>query len=362
MSAAGGIDRAADLGTTARTGFGERELPGLRLMMRDGVELGPATPAVCAIGFFDGVHLGHRTLIAAAREDAAARGVPCVIVTFDPAPSDVLSGPKPFSHLLRADDRLALLSLQGADAVACFSFTPELAAVSWRDFALGVLGSVFSPVSVHVGSNFRFGRGGEGTGASLRELGEERGFGVCEHPLVELGSEVVSSTRTRGLLRGGQVERAGELLGRAHLVRGRVSHGRGEGTSFGFPTANVDVDPLDCMPAEGVYAGWVARGASAWPAAINVGAPRTFTDELRPSFLEANLIGFEGDLYGCDVAVAFAAWLRAPRHFSSTDELERVVLSNIGWVQTHLGTGGQTLGADGVFGLRACDVSVREEG
>ena len=130
------------------------------------------------------------------------------------------------------------------------------------------------------------------------------------------------------------------LLGRCHFVRGWVDHGRGEGTSFGFPTANVRCDARTCMPAEGVYACVVSDGSRAWPAAANVGAPPTFDTRHDAYFLEANLLGFEGDLYGSELAVTFVAWLRASRPFSSLEELERTVLSNIDWVRRNVGETG----------------------
>ena len=124
---------------------------------------------------------------------------------------------------------------------------------------------------------------------------------------------------------------------------GQFAHGRGEGTGFGFPTANVVCDPRACMPAEGVYACYVSQGGTAWPAAANVGAPPTFAGR-RAAFLEANLLGFTGDLYGAEVAVSFVRWLRPSRVFDSLSELERVVLGNIEWVRRNLGDAPRELG------------------
>ena len=299
----------------------------------------PHTPCVVAIGAFDGVHKGHRRLIADAALDAQRRGVPMVVVTFDPDPADVLYGVKPLTRLTERDDRIRLLLEAGADAVACFDFTKELERTGWREFALQVLGAVCRPVSVHIGTNFRFGAGGAGTPGLLADLGRERGFEVSTHDLVICDDDVVSATRIRGLVRTGAVREAARLLERSHFVRGCVLHGRGEGAGFGFATANVQVDSVICMPAEGVYGGWGIVGDAAWPAAINVGTPRTFTDRVDDSFIEAHLLGFEGDLYGRNVAVVFSQWLRAARRFESTAELEQVVGNNINWVQMYLGTG-----------------------
>ena len=151
-----------------------------------------------------------------------------------------------------------------------------------------------------------------------------------------MGDAPVSSSRIRSLLAQGDVSGIVSLLGRHHYVRGTVAHGRGEGTGFGFPTANVCSDARSCMPREGVYACIVTDGVRAWPSAANVGAPPTFTSH-RDAFLEANLIGFEGDLYGRELVVIFVEWLRGSRTFSSLDELERVVLGNIDWVRQNVG-------------------------
>ena len=286
-------------------------------LLTEGAVLGDDRPAVLAVGAFDGLHLGHRALVDAAISDAHAKGVACLAVTFDPDPSELLAGESAERRLLSVEDRVAL----------CRRFVGE------------VLCACCDPVAIHVGSNFRFGAGGAGDVCLLRELGRELGFEVRESVLLMAGGDRVSSTRVRNLLAlPDMLDEANELLGRAHFLRGAVEHGRGEGTSFGFPTANVRFPWRSCMPAQGVYGGYAVMGDSAWPAAINVGAPPTFSgpDEL---FLEANLIGFEGDLYGREMAVVFVEWLRASRPFSSTDELERVVLGNIDWVRTNLGDG-----------------------
>lgn len=312
-----------------------------QVFARVGVSVGADTPAVCLIGAFDGLHVGHRALLAAASADAAGRGVPCVAVTFSPDPAEVLDGPSEGSALLDVRDRVRGLLALGADAVVVFPFTEALARTDGRTFAERVLLSAVRPVWVHVGSNFRFGYRGAGDVSSLSGLGDRLGFGVTAHELVSADGGPVSATRIRGLLRAGGPEglaEASRLLCRAPFVRGTIEHGRGEGTGFGFPTANLSSDPRVCMPAQGVYACYFVLGGSAWPAAVNVGAPPTFSAP-EDAFLEANLIGFDGDIYGEDATVVFACWLRASRKFGSTEELERVVLGNIDWVRENLGEG-----------------------
>lgn len=295
--------------------------------------------AVFVLGAFDGLHQGHRSLVLAALANARLRGLPCVAVTFDPDPSVMLQPDAPQPQLLSVPDRVRGLAALGADVVITLPFNRQLADLSPEEFVSERLMAIARPAAIHVGENFHFGRNGSGDVQVLRKLGATWGFEVVESPLVQYGETRISSTRIRTLLaQPACLAEANRLLCRCHFVRGTVEHGRGEGTSFGFPTANVRCSSQACMPSQGVYAGFVVIGASAWPAAINVGAPPSFSgpDHL---FLEANLIGFSGDLYNADACVVFVEWLRASRRFETLEELERVVLGNIAWVRDNLGEG-----------------------
>ncbi len=305
-------------------------------------ELDSTTSTVVVLGAFDGLHVGHQALLQSAKADARKRGVPCMAVTFDPDPAEVVGLNNTAQRLLSTDDRRAGILVLGMDCVVTLHFDQALASVSPEEFVQKICG-IAQPVSVHVGKNFRFGRGASGDVDVLRELGERHGFNVIDHELMRYGSSSTreqstptSATRVRELLRGARLDEANELLGRCHYVRGTVIRGRGEATSFGFPTANIACDVRDCLPAEGVYACYVTCGDTAWPAAVNVGAPPTFSDPV-PAFMEANLLGFNGNLYNAQVSVSFVKWLRASRPFSSIDELTSVVLGNIDWVRQHLG-------------------------
>lgn len=315
---------------------------------------------VCVIGVFDGVHLGHQELLQRAARDAAERGDKLAVLTFTPDPADVLSGPTPSSKLLSDEGRVnAMLAFDGdadcpdVSSVVCVDFDREFASLTWAEFAGEALGLIFGDEfedyleAVFVGSDFRFGAHGEGDLELLQRIGDIRGFDVTGVDLLEQGGAPVTATRIRGLVHAGRVVEAAGLLGRPHMVVGRVEHGRGEGASFGFPTANIVCDPSACVPEQGVYAGFVTiaddDGArSAYPAAINVGLPPSFKGEVpEGTLLEANLIGFDGDLYGSKACVSFVRWLRDSRPFSSLEELERTVLGNIDWT-------GHTLGGRGI--------------
>lgn len=298
---------------------------------------GPLWPCVAALGAFDGVHLGHRALVEAAVSEARRRGIPAIAATFDPDPAYVLGAPAGGADLLCAQDRVRLLLSLGLDGVLVIPFTTELAHTGYQAFVRDVLVGVAGVCSLHVGADFRMGAGGAGNVEALTKVGAELGMSVCGHELVGLGGRAVTATRTRGLIAEGSVADAACLLGRAHFVRGKVAHGRGEGGGFGFPTANIVVGAEACLPAEGVYAAFVGDGERAWPAAVNVGAPRSFGGGAGAPLVEATLLGFEGDLYERELSVAFVEWLREPRSFASTDELVSTVLGNVSWVRHNLG-------------------------
>ncbi len=311
---------------------------------------------VCVIGAFDGVHLGHQELLQRAARDAAERGDKLAVLTFTPDPADVLSGPTPSSKLLSDEGRVnAMLAFDGdadcpdVSSVVCVDFDREFASLTWAEFAGEALGLIFGDEfeddfeAVFVGSDFRFGAHNEGDLELFQRVGDIRDYDVTGVDLLEQGGAPVTATRIRGLVHAGRVEEAAGLLGRPHMVVGRVEHGRGEGASFGFPTANIVCDPSACVPEQGVYAGFVTiaddDGArSAYPAAINVGLPPSFKGEApEGTLLEANLIGFDGDLYGSKACVSFVRWLRDSRPFSTLEELERTVLGNIDWTCRALG-------------------------
>lgn len=304
--------------------------------------LGHHGGVVAVMGVFDGLHRGHEYLIREAVTHARRQHIPCVGVTFDPDPSEVLNAESLPERLLPTQDRVSCMLALGLDAVVTFSFTRAFANLSPQVFLDEALCGVLAPCRIYVGENFRFGAAGAGDVQGLAEYGKTHGFDVATKELLRDQGEVVSATHVRKLLRAARLDEANALLGRCHYVRGRVEHGRGEGTGFGFPTANVRCDRHACLPAEGVYAAYVANGHEAWPAAVNVGAPPTFASP-DPAFLEANLLGFSGDLYDAEVTVSFVSWLRPSRTFESLDELRRVVLGNIDWVREHLGECGVTI-------------------
>ncbi|HEV3169997.1 MAG TPA: bifunctional riboflavin kinase/FAD synthetase [Actinocrinis sp.] len=289
------------------------------------VPTGWGAPGGCVvtIGFFDGVHQGHRRVVRRAVELARERGAAAVAVTFDPHPTEVI---RPGTHpplLSTPDHRADLLESVGVDAVLVLPFTLELSKLSPEEFVKQVLVDRLHTVGVVVGENFRFGHRASGSVADLIELGARYGFTTEGLPLAapEDGAQPrFSSTDVRRMVLDGDVEAAARCLGRPHRVEGTVVHGAQRGREMGFPTANVETPPHTAIPADGVYAGWLVVGGRPLPAAISVGTNPTFDGTQRT--VEAYAIGrTDLELYGEHVAVDFLARIRGQEKFDSMESL-----------------------------------------
>jgi riboflavin kinase / FMN adenylyltransferase len=293
------------------------------------IEFVPQRPggSVVTIGAYDGVHLGHRTVIAEVKRLADGMEAQSVVVTFDRHPAEVVrpqSAPKLLTDL---SQKLELLGTTGIDATLVVPFDATRATESPEDFVYEVLVKRLGVRCVVVGEDFHFGKDRRGNVALLRTLGEEHGFTVSGIDLVGGDGQPtdglkVSSTQIRHLLHDGDAEGAAKLLGRNHEVRGPVVHGDARGRTLGFPTANVAVPTEICLPADGIYAGWFQRpDGTVLPAAINLGRRPTFYDAQPYSLLEAFLIEWSGDLYDEPAHVRFVKRLRAEMKFDSIDAL-----------------------------------------
>lgn len=306
----------------------------------------PAEPSAVTIGAYDGVHLGHRTVIGQVRELAAAEGLRTVVVTFDKHPAMVVRPESAPKLLCDLDQKLELLASTGIDATYVIHFDEERAKESAADFVDEVLVDCLGARAVVVGEDFHFGHRRGGDVALLREMGAERGFEVRGLELVGPDgspagdAENVSSTAIRKLLERGDVAGAAELLGRHHEVRGTVEHGdeRG-GKELGFPTANVALPPEIQLPAIGIYAGWLERAdGSVHPTSISLGHRPTFYE--RPEglpLLECHVLDFSDDLYGEDVRVRFVAWLRGEERFDSVEALVAQIGADVEQTRALLG-------------------------
>ena len=276
---------------------------------------------VVTVGTFDGLHLGHRDVIARliARSRAARR--PSLLVTFEPHPLEVINPAAAPMLLTTPREKLALLDETALDYVAVLSFTPELAQYPAEQFVDVILRERFRMGELLVGHDHGFGRGREGDIELLRTLGVARGFGVeAVPPVVTVDGQPVSSSAVRRALGAGDLDRAASLLGRRYSVSGRVIAGDARGRLLGFPTLNVDPDaPRKLLPPDGVYAVEAIGSRGRFGGMMNLGGRPTFGDERRT--LEAHLFDASGDFYGDDVEIAFVARLRETMRFPGPEAL-----------------------------------------
>jgi riboflavin kinase/FMN adenylyltransferase len=286
----------------------------------------PNERAVITIGAYDGVHRGHRAVIAQVQARAAELGARSVVVTFDRHPASVIRPDAAPRLLTNATQKLELLADTGVDATVVVPFSAAQARETPVDFVERVIVNALRTQAVIVGSDFHFGHMRQGNITLLREMGERHDF-MCEPvvlvPRADGVDEPISSTAIRRALAGGEIETATRLLGRALEVRGTVVTGDQRGRTIGFATANVEIPNGMCLPSDGVYAGLYRRpDGSEHACAINLGRRPTFYVNAEHSLLEAHLLDFAGDLYGEDAAVTFVAFLRSEKQFAGIDELK----------------------------------------
>jgi riboflavin kinase / FMN adenylyltransferase len=285
----------------------------------------PREGTALTIGFFDGVHLGHRVVIGEARRIAAELGAKSAVVTFDRHPASVVRPESAPLLLTDLDQRLELLATTGIDYAVVVRFDEARSSESAEDFVRDQLVECLGSRAVVVGADFHFGKGRRGDVALLERMGHEHGFEVDGLELVASGREharKVSSTAIREALAAGDVEDANRMLGRAHEVRGIVRTGDQRGRELGWPTANVAVPDGMQLPADGIYAGWYVRpDGTELPTAISLGRRPTFYEEQPYSLLEAHVIDFSGDLYDEEARVRFVRRLRGEQRFESVEAL-----------------------------------------
>ena len=272
-----------------------------------------------SIGVFDGVHRGHAALVQRMLDEARARGVTGGIVTFHPHPITVIRPDRPLPYLDSLEQRVQFLRGLGVAFVSVLPFTSELQQVSAEEFARLLVQEARMRVLV-VGEDFRLGRGGEGTAARLRAIGEREGFEVVTIPLqADAAGERLSSTRVREALAAGRMEEVARLLGRAYALRGPVLPGDGRGHAIGFPTLNIGVSPDRALPPHGVYVTRAEAAGRTYAAVTNIGTRPTF--DGTGVNVETHLMDFEGDLYGQVVTIELLSMLRAERRFAGVEEL-----------------------------------------
>ena len=277
---------------------------------------------VIALGFFDGVHLGHAALLRRTVEAAAQRGVTPAVFTFDRPPKEVVTG-VPCPLINSAEDRRELVRrLYGIQEVIMVPFDREMMTTPWDKFVTDILVGRYHAVHLVAGHDHHFGHKNQGSPELLLEKCAELGLGCDIIPKVEVGGITVSSTYIRRLVELGQISRANRFLGHPHTLTGSVRHGRGIGSSRLYPTANLIIPPHVLVPSHGVYVtrATLPEGAS-YAAVTNVGTRPTVNNGTDIT-VEACLLDFEGDLYGKTLRLEFFEHLRDEVRFDSLDALK----------------------------------------
>jgi len=278
-----------------------------------------ADATVVTVGFFDGVHLGHRAVLERTVAAAARRAVPSVAVTFDRHPREILTPGREPRLLTTVERKASLIEDAGIDILLVLGFTQGFSRWPAERFVTEVLVEGSHAAHCVVGENFTFGHRAAGSIDLLIEMGGGQGFTVEPVDLWALDGRMVSSSSIREALAAGDLGWPHRALGRRFVIDGTVVPGAGRGHALGYPTANLRTWPRLLLPGQGIYAGRATVDGRAHVAAIDVGTNPTFGTE--PLHVESYLLDFEGDLVGRDMAVEFWAYLRSEERFETAEEL-----------------------------------------
>ena len=283
---------------------------------------------IFALGFFDGVHLGHQALLKACRELAQQHNCRTGAVTFAAHPDGLVLGNAP-ALINTIGNRVSLLKYFGMTTVMELPFDEKMRAMPWQDFLRmledrGAAGLV-------CGEDFRFGHKGQGNANLLESYCREKGLACAIVPEQVLDGERISSTRIRGLLESGDVAAANRLLGHPHILSGVVEKGKQLGRILGFPTANLPLPKGVLVPKCGVYATKVTVGDNMYPAVTNVGTRPTVNGQ--DANVECHLLDFSGSLYGKEITVAFYDFLRPEQKFNSLEALKTQIATDTAQVR-----------------------------
>ena len=281
-----------------------------------------AKPVYVGLGNFDGVHLGHKSLIESLVNRAHERGGVAAAFIFDPHPSRILTPDHIPGLLVTAERKAELLEGLGLDILIYTSFTPELARWSPRQFVEEILVNKLHICEVFVGFNHSFGHRGQGTPEMLSKFGKEYGFGVHIVPPYTIDGEVVSSSLIRKCIESGDIAYARTLLGHYPTLEGTVIEGEHRGTNtMGFPrTANLGVSQELTIPGKGVYAARAIVNGVTYTSVVNIGNKPTFHEQY-PISIEAHILGFDNDIYGCYLRLVLLDKIRNEQKFPGIDEL-----------------------------------------
>ena len=293
----------------------------------------PPGRSVLTVGNFDGLHLGHQSIMQTVTARAAALEGLAAAYTFEPHPRRVLRPEQSPKLLTTIEQKLELFEAAGLDLVIVEPFDLAFAKLPAERFVRDILHGRIGPSEVYVGYDFRYGRDREGSMRTLTELGPHLGFSVTIIPEVKLGDRDVNSTRIRELLGEGRVGEAASLLGRPYTVRGTVAEGDRRGRTIGFPTLNL-ASENEILPARGVYAGALrfldegAHAGESFSIVTNVGKRPTFKAD-DPVLAEAHVLDFSADVYGRRIELTFEHHLRDEQRFESVEALREQIAKDV---------------------------------
>lgn len=284
-------------------------------------------PIVLAAGTFDGLHLGHQALIRRAMDEAAACRGTAVVMTFDRHPASVVRPDRAPKLLTLNESKIALLDRMEVPALLLLEFTPELASVPAEEFIASLVAASHPLRMICVGSQWSFGKGGQGTLALLEQMGGEKGnmgFSVTQINPVEVHGSAISSTRIRNAIAASDFAEAKACLGRPFLLAGRVVKGAGLGATIGFPTANLDVEGMQ-LPPDGVYVVRVTTEGLQLSGVCNIGLRPTVDMDSTKRTVEVHLFDVSRDFVGKELSLEFVKFLRSERKFNGLDELQEQI-------------------------------------
>lgn len=292
-------------------------------------ELNPGNRKVClAIGFFDGLHLGHQQIIRQTINDARQHRALAVVLTFDQHPNAVVAPARVPPLIYPLAQKLRTIELLGPDALLLIHFDKAFSQKSGEEFIRELARAWNGIQSVCVGANFLFGYKRAGNVQLLTKLGSDLKFTVHGLAAVALDGKAVSSTRIRDAIGAGELDLAGQMLGRAYSISGRVIEGDKLGHRLGFPTANLDVTGL-ALPPKGVYSAHAIVGGNTHRAVLNIGTRPTLGNANPPVRVEVHLLEFDGNLYGEEMEIIFCEKFRDEKKFPSVDELKAQIARDV---------------------------------
>jgi len=298
-------------------------------IIRAAKALKPGNRKAClAIGFFDGVHLGHQQIIRQTIADARQHDAHALVLTFDRHPNIVVAPARVPPLIYSLPQKLRAIESLGADTLWLIHFDEKFSRQSGEEFIRRLAREIEPIQSLCVGADFVFGHKRSGNVGLLKKLGDEIGFAVHGLAAISLDGRIVSSTRIRELIAAGDLDAVSQMLGRPYAISGRVVAGDRVGRRLGFPTANLDVTGL-VLPPNGVYTGLTTVKKKSYRVALNIGFRPTVAATARPLRVEAHLRDLNGNLYGEELTVEIGGKLRAEKKFASAAELRRQIIRDL---------------------------------